>query len=306
MTAGVAAYDAQTSKANAAKNFLVLAYGAPKAGKTHFAMQSQRPLYVAYLDTNPNLDTHLLKSSTEWGEEIFKLVMKPMKYEDLTQTEAQNRIQQIEAFAASAKAYAKERRAQGLYGGTFVLDGGTYLKGYYEKAELGESSTLGYRAKKGERGGPSTFDYAKSNAMLFDFIAGFANEDLDFVAIFEGRPVYTKGVDARGQEVSNKTDKWRSTRPDRVPYAVNAEIELMKVLERQDPTNNQSALISTPKLRVVLNSENYAFDHMVLPAMGFQRFKEMLLAETVGELVMVHESEVIRANDAGLGGDSED
>lgn len=301
LTPGVETYDAEVSKANAAKNFLVLAYGAPKAGKTHFAMQSQRPLYVAYLDTNPNLDTHLLKSSPEWGDEVHKLVLKPMNYDDLTEAEATARIARLEEFAAEAKRYARERRAEGKHGGTFILDGALYLKGYFEKALLGDSATLGYRAKRGERGGPSTFDYAKSNAALFDFIAGFANEDLDFIAIFEGRPVYSKGMDSKGNETNTKTDKWRSTRPDRVPYAVNAEIELLKTLERADPSNNQSALLSTPKLRVVLNSENYIFDHMVMPAMGFQRFKEMMLADTVGDIVMVHEAEVIRANDAGFG-----
>lgn len=305
VTVGAEAYDEHVSKANAAKNFIVLAYGAPKAGKTHFAMQSQRPLYVAYLDTNPNLETHLLKSAPEWGDEIYKLVLKPMNYDDLTEAEAVGRITKLEEFAAEAKRYAKERRAQGLHGGTFILDGALYLKGYFEKALLGESATLGYRAKRGERGGPSTFDYAKSNAALFDFVSGFANEDLDFIAIFEGRPIYSKGLDARGNEISTKTDKWRSTRPDRIPFAVNAEIELLKTLERQDPSNNQSPLMSTPKLRVVLNSENYMFDHMVFPAMGFQRFKEMMLAPVVGDVVMQHESEVIRANDSGLGGEDE-
>lgn len=299
----VTKYDETAAKAAAARNFIVMAYGGPKSGKTHFAMQSQRPLYIAYLDTNPNLQTHLLKSCPDWGDEVYSTVFKPMSYDDLTEGEAVKRIAEVEALAAWAKDNARERVGQGQHGGTFILDGAIYLKGYYEKAILGESATLGYRAKKGERGGPSTFDYAKSNAALFDFIAGFSGESLDLIAIFEGRPVYTKGLDNKGNEISTKTDKWRSTRPDRIPYAVNAEVELLKTLERVDPSNNQSALVSKPQIRIVLNSENFALDHMVLPAVGFQGLKELLLSETVGDVVLRHESEIVRANDAGLGGD---
>lgn len=228
-------FDAQEAKINAARNFVVTAFGGPKKGKTRFALESQRPLYLVYMDTNPTLDQMLLRSNVEWGDEVYFITFPPMNYEDLTQAEATSRVNKVAEFAEWAKANARERVAQGKNGGTFVLDGATYYKGYQEKAILGESATLGYRAKKGEHGGPSTFDYAKSNAAVFDFIAGFARQPLDAVFLFEGRPVYQKGLDASGRETSTRTSQWRSTRPERVPFAVNAEVELLTTLERIDP-----------------------------------------------------------------------
>lgn len=53
-------------------------------------------------------------------------------------------------------------------------------------------------------------------------------------------------------------------------------------------------------MRVTFNSENPALDQMVMPAVGFQQFKEILLAPTVGDLVLRSESQITRADDSGL------
>lgn len=287
----------------------MLVYGGPKTGKTDFWNGALRPLYVVYLDTNPNLDTHLIKSSQAHGDEVYRLVIPPKKYSEVTEAWVTDVLERIDEFAEWAKANAAERVARGEHGGTFVLDGATYLKGYLEKFWLGESATLGYRPKKGERSSISTYDYAKSNGAFFDFIAGFTRQALDAVFVFEGRPIWADSMS--GGKV--KTDKWRTTRPDRLPYAVNAEIETMKILERANPADNKSPMLSKFAIRTVYNSENPGLDHLVLPAndhsLQFQKYKELLLAETVGMDVLQgakHVSEVIPAGNTGLPGFSEE
>lgn len=299
------AFDRAKSQESAARNFIVLVYGGYKTGKTDFWNNSDRPLYVTYLDTNPNLETHLLKSSEGYGDEVYKLVLRPMPYEELTEEIAEEYLNKIDAFAEWAKQNARERAAQGQYGGLFVLDGGTYMKGYLEKYHLGESATLGYRAKRGERSGISTFDYVKPNGAFFDFVAGFTGEPIDLVIVFEGRPVWVKTADGS----NTKTDKWRSTRPDRIPYAVNAEIETLKILERANPADNKSPMLSKFAIRTVYNSENPMLDHVVLPAdnhsMGFKAYKNLLLAESVGMDVLSalgaqHQDDITRVGNTGF------
>lgn len=293
----------EVAKVLAAQNFIVNVSGGPKTGKSHFAFRSKRPLYLVYLDTNPNVYTHLLKSSALMGEEVYHLIIKAPEYKDLTEQGAKDILDQIEEFATWAKANARARVQQGLYGGTFVVDGMTFFKGYCEKAILGESVTLGFRPKKGETSGISTYDYAKSNGAVFEFISGFVGEALDACFVWEGRPVYKDVINSSGRTESKRTDAWKSTRPDRIPYAVNAEVEMLKALERMDPTNNQSPLLSVPKLRIVMNSENLGLDNMVIPAKTFDEFKEMLLVPTVGAEVMkqaLPTAAIIRANDAGF------
>lgn len=311
---GVEVFDPEASKAQAARNFLVIVYGGYKTGKTDFWNQAQRPLYVVYLDTNPNLETHLIKSSKVWGDEVYKLVLPPMKYEELTEAIAKDYLDKIDKFAEWAKQHANERVAEGKYGGTFVVDGATYLKGYLEKYHLGESPTLGYRPKRGERAAYSTYDFVKPNGAMFDFIAGFTRQNLDACFVFEGRPVWGTGTDGK----SFKTDKWRSTRPDRVPYAINAELETLKILERANPADNKSPMLSKFAIRTVYNSEEPKLDHLVLPAddhtLGFQRYKELLLAESVGieflqSIGARHEDEIVRVGNNGgalTGGEDDD
>jgi len=303
MPKGVSVFTPEASKRMAASNFVVSVHGAPKAGKSHFAFRSVRPLYLVYLDTNPAVHTHLLKSSEVYGDEVYQLIIAPVAYDKLTQDRAKEILDQIEEFAEWAKASAIERGINGQPGGTFVIDGMTIFKGYCEKAILGESVTLGFRPKQGEHSGISTYDYAKSNAAVFEFVAGFAGAQLDACFVWEGRPIYKDVVNSRGKVESKRTDSWKSTRPERMPYAINAEVEMLMALERIDPANNQSPLISVPKLRVVLNSENIGLNNMVIPAKDFQGFKQLLLDPVVGsvtELQAIPAAAVIRANEAGF------
>ena len=290
------------STARASRNIITSVYGAWKTGKSHFAYHSRRPLYVAYLDTNPGLDGHLIKSGKVYPGDVEVLRIPPIAYRDLTQEDAVARTTAVEQFAAKARFQAADRVARGEFGGTFVLDGAIMMKGYYEKGELGESATLGYRAAKGQRGGPSTFDYAKSNALFFDFVAGFVGWPIDVVMTWEGRRVYMD-VWEEGKKSSKATDKFKSSQPERMPYAINASVETLKIMEKIDPADPNSPTIATPRIRVAWTSETLAFDNMVLPVETFQEFKELLLADTVPVEVLrglKSAADVIVANEAGL------
>ena len=299
---GVVPFDVAESQKLAAHNFITVVFGGYKTGKTHFWNQSVRPLYVVYLDTNPNLDSHLLKSRG-FGDEVYILRIPPIPYKDLTEEIAKSYLDKIEKFAEWAKENARKNVAEGKPGGTFVVDGATYLKGYLEKFYLTESPTLGYRPAAGSRAAYSTYDFVKPNSAIFEFVSGFTQQSLDAIFVFEGRQIWRNELDSKGVAKSVKTDAWKSTRPDRLPFAVNAEIETMKVVERANPSDNKSPLISRMKMRVVYNSENPAFDHMVFDALGHQQFKEMMLSEAVGTEALKdakHISEVTRANSSGL------
>ena len=302
--AGIVSFNKDASRYAAASNFTVSVHGGPKTGKSHFAFNSERPLYVVYLDTNPNVHTLMLKTSEIHGAEVYHLIITPQKYRDVTVESAQDNLDQIEAFRDWAVANALERKLEGKHGGTFIIDGMVFFKGYCEKAILGESVTLGWRPKSGETTNISTYDYAKSNAAVFEFMSSFVNQPMDAVFVWEGRPIYKDVINTRGKMESKRTDAWRSTRPERIPFGVSAEIEALKVLERLDPSSNQSPLLTVPKLRIILNSENLGLDQMVIPAKTFKDFKRMLLEPTVGDLdelaKAVPAAAVIRANDAGF------
>jgi hypothetical protein len=292
----------ESGVARASRNIIVSVYGSWKTGKTHFATRSMRPLYIAYLDTNPGLDGHLLRSDKQFPGDVQVLRIPPVAYRDLTQEDALERVAAVHKFAAQARIEAQERVSRGEYGGTFVLDGAIMLKGYYEKSELGESATLGYRAARGQRGGPSTFDYAKSNALMFDFIAGFVGWPIDVVLTWEGRRVYQDFWED-GKKVSKATEKFKSSQPERLPYAINASIETLKIMEKLDQNDPASPTIALPRIRVAWSSETLAFDNMVVPVETFQEFKELLLADTVPLEVLKglrNADQVVRANEAGI------
>ena len=283
---GVQAFDETEARKRASQNIVMTLFGDSKTGKTHFALRSGRPLYIVYLDAQQNLDDHLLKAAVEenpitekpFGDETYDWRMVPMNgehYSDFTQKDAEKAIKEIEGFAEWAKARAVAAAAKDEPVGTFIVDGATWLKGYYEKALLGESSTLGYRAKKGERGGPSVFEYAQSNSALFEFISGFSKSPLDVIIIFEGRPVYRTVVKPTGGRTSEKTTRFRSTRPDRIPFAVGAEIETLKIIEEVKGKNNTSTKKSVPQIRVVWSGYDMGFDNVVMPATTFVELKQL-------------------------------
>ena len=300
-------FDLETAQREAVSNYVWSIYGAAKTGKTTLALSGRRPLHEVHLDTNPGIMEALVASAQKHGSDgLTYNIIRPVQYSALTQEEAQRRVASVEADAHAFIAAAEERFAKGESGGTFVLDGGTILKGYYEKAILGESATLGYRAARGERGGPSTFDYAKSNAALFDFIAMFNGAKCDLVLVFEGRRVY-KEVFEDGRKVSKATDKYKSTRPDRLPFAISAEVETLKVMTSTDPSNNQAPTIVTPSVRIAYSGSTISFDNVVLPVDAFggtiEGLKKLLMGDTIPEDVfnqMQSGNLVVRANDAGL------
>ncbi len=299
--AGVQTFNKDKSKQAAASNFTVSVHGGPKTGKSHFAFNSKRPLYVVYLDTNPNVHTHMIKSSEKYGDEVYHKIISMGDYADLTEQRAQEILDEIETFRDWAVAQAYERTLNGEHGGTFIVDGMIFFKGYCEKAILGESVTLGWRPKKGDTTNISTYDYAKSNAAIFEFMTSFVNKPLDAIFVWEGRPIYKDVIDTKGKVQSKRTDAWRSTRPDRIPFGVSAEIEMLKALERIDPSSNTSPYITVPKLRIIMNSENLGLDQMVIPAKTFDEFKRFLLEPTVGDLdEAVPAAAVIRASDSGF------
>ncbi len=304
---GVQGFDPSISKQAAASNFTVSVHGGPKAGKSHFAFNSERPLYVVYLDANPNIHQHMLKSSQKYGDEVYYIIISPLngkKYADFTLAEAEEILDKIEQFRDWAVMHALERKLEGKHGGTFIVDGMIYFKGYLEKAILGESVTLGWRPKRGESTDISTFDYAKTNGAIFEFVSSFVNQPLDAIFVWEGRPVYKDVLDGRGRVQSKRTDAWRSTRPDRMPFGLSAEVEALKVLERLNPADNQSPLLTIPKLRIILSADTIGMDQMVIPAKEFADFKRMMLEPTTGDLDelarAVPAAAVLRANDVGM------
>ena len=301
---GVVAFNAEASRRAAASNFTASIHGGPKMGKSHFAFMSERPLYLVYLDTNPNVHSLLLKTSMVMGDEVYQLIISPRPYKDLSMKDAQDILDQIESFRDWAVQNALSRVLEGKNGGTFVVDGMYYFRGYCEKAILGESVVLGWRPPPGSTSNISTYDYAKSNAAVFEFVASFVNKPLDAVFTWEGRSIYKDQIDSRGRVQSKRTDAYRSTRPDRMPHMLSVEVEALKTLERLDPSNNQSPLITTPKLRVILSSESIGMDQMVIPSKTFAELKRMMLNPTLGDIdeikAAVPASAVVRANEAGF------
>ena len=292
------AFDVAEALEVAQENCLVFVFGAPKTGKTHFALRSGNPRYVAYLDTLPVLEYAVLKAGTEGYDPkaVEFLKVPPLlgkSYEDFTQADAQRIVQAVEDFAATARNKARAAKAAGQPVGTFVLDGMTLLKGYYEKAILGESATLGYRAEKGERGGPSRFAYARSNAALRDFVTQFAVSPLDVVMTWEGRPKW---------EDDKPTARYKSTRPDLLPYCVNAEVETIKILEPVVERNVQVGERVIPSLRIHYSSYDPALDGRVMKARGFTALKEVFLAtlDEAEELLLPQTAPVVEVA-AGLG-----
>lgn len=268
---GVERFDKTIAQQMAARNIIMSLYGDSKSGKTHFAVRCGRPLYIAYLDPNSALDYHLLKAEQDgYVGDIFKCVVPPVSYDQLTGPKAHEIVGKVDAFAAWARREAKAREDKGEPGGTFVVDGMTMFKGYVEKDILGESATLGWRATKGERGGPSTFDYAKSNGALRDFVSGFMGSSCDVVLVWEGRPEYANGEPIPG--------KFHSTMPTQVPFAVTVEAEVFVELEPIIENSVRTGSKPVPKVRVARNTYGLELRDRAFPAKGFDGLKRLLLA----------------------------
>ena len=87
-------------------NVIVNITGESKSGKTHLAVRSAGPRYIAYLDRNTSLSYQLLRADEEgylWdtdNEEVEEI--PPIPYADLTKEEAEERVRRVESMAVKA------------------------------------------------------------------------------------------------------------------------------------------------------------------------------------------------------------
>lgn len=268
---GVERFDPVGASETARHNIILSLYGDSKTGKTHFAVRSDGPRYIAYLDPNAALEFHLAKAYADgFTSDVYKCIIPPVPYDDLSGPMAHNYVAQVEDFAKWARAQASADVKAGKPGGTFIVDGMTMLKGYYEKDLLGESATLGWRAAKGERGGPSTFDYAKSNGALRDFVSSFMAADLDVILIWEGRQDYAGGEPLPG--------KFHSTMPVGVPFAITCEAQVFVELTPVVVNQVQTGTKPEPRVRITRNTYGLEFFNRDFAANGFVGLKRLLLA----------------------------
>lgn len=206
---GVVEWTPEELLGGAFEGFTCAISGFSKVGKSLLALCVHGPRYIIYLDPNRNLKANLAKAARYGFNGPHKvLAFDPIEYANFTQEEAHRRVGKIESFARAA-------RRQGH--GTLIVDGGTILKGYHEKAEVGESPTLGYRPKKGESSGIDRKQYGISNGAIRDFIQANAGSGLDFIITFEARDDYNSKGD--------RTGKMRNTMPALCRYAITLNLE---------------------------------------------------------------------------------
>ena len=246
-------------------NFVGEVFGQAKTGKSFLGVNGPRPLYIVHLDPNDNMRDNLLKAQAAGFEgDVKHLVLRTLPYEMLTVEEALRRVTLIQEFGAAARAQSYEDK-----GGLFFLDGGVMLKGYFEKAYLGESATLGYRAQKGQRGGPSQIEYGATNALLREFITEFVGQPLDFLIAYEGRRkwdvVYEEDAGGRTRKTRQPTETFITAAPERTAFAIKAQLETIKVRRRIVVDNEVVGTVIDNKVLVHWNGYNPAFEGMVLP-----------------------------------------
>ena len=261
-------------------NVVVNITGESKSGKTHLAIRSEGPRYVAYLDRNTSLSFQILKADEEgysWTEDDEIEEITPIPYDQLTVEEAEKRVQRVERLVSRAISRSKVLNSEGKRGGTFIIDGALLLKGYIEKWKLGDSATLGYRAKRGERG-VSPLQYAESNAYFNDLVSRFAGQNIDLVLTWEGRRIWEEYYDDGGQKQRRATNRFRSTGPESMSYAINAEVQTTAIVENVI-ANNKVTDQQTVKHRVLIGYN--AFDSNLRGRMvkidSFKELKELFL-----------------------------
>lgn len=249
------------------QNVIILVTGRAKSGKSFMASHVRRPLYYVMLDSHDNLKAAFAHAE-EAGFEgpIYILRVPVVRYSALTRERAQEILDDIDKFATWAKNQAAVARLSGTPTGTFVIDGGQKLKGYVEKALLGESTTLGWRPGAGSSTNISTFDYAASNNALMDFFAGFANTPLDVVVTWEGRRKYI------GRE---RTDIFESKIPDALEYGLNATVETIMDLENVIVNNQVVGKVAKPKIRIHYNGFNHNLIGRVVNGQTLDQLKEL-------------------------------
>lgn len=262
-------------------NVVVNITGESKSGKTHLAIRSEGPRYVAYLDRNTSLSFQILKADSEgypWDEVTEEVEeISPIPYADLTVDEAEKRVQAVEKMAERAITRSKVLGQTQRHGGTFIVDGALLLKGYIEKWKLGESSTLGYRAKRGERG-VSAIQYAESNSYFNDFISRFAGQNIDLILTWEGRRIWEEYYDDAGAKQRRATNRFRSSGPESMSFAINAEVQTTAIVENVIKDNKVTDQ-QTVKHRVLIgyNAFNSNLRGRVVKVDSFKELKELFL-----------------------------
>ena len=288
LPAGVVAFDRAEALEQVWKNMVGAIFGGPKAGKTHFMVRSQGPRYVVYADPNglATLKFQILKAAQEekdgkqlWPDEnVFYQYLAPIEYDLLTDDEAERRVRQVLDFAKWAKQHAREEVRAGRPGGTFLFDGMVMFKGYVEKWKLGESATLGFRPKRGQKTNISTYDYAVPNTFLKEFVAGFGNQDLNAVFCWEGRPDYLEVRDPEtGRNKSVRQDTFHTSMPDSSGFAVNFVVEPVRVKKDVVVENRIVGKRIVNMLRIGYNAFDSSLENLVVPVNGFDELRELFL-----------------------------
>lgn len=262
-------------------NVIINITGESKSGKTHLAIRSGGPRYIAYLDRNTSLPFQILKAEEDgfkWDEKIEEIEeITPIPYSNLTVDEAQRRVERVEKLIERALVRANILGQEGRHGGTFIIDGALLLKGYIEKWKLGDSATLGYRAKRGERG-VSPLQYAESNAYYNDLVSRFAGQNLDLILTWEGRRVWEEYYDDAGSKQRRATNRFRSTGPESMSFAINAEVQTTAIVENV-VVNNKVTDQQSVKHRVLIgyNAFNSNLRGRMVKVDSFKELKELFL-----------------------------
>lgn len=260
-------------------------------------------MYVAHLDPNDNIDEHLVaRDKAGFQGEAFVVKCPPIPYKLLTVEKAEEYVKSVEDFATWARAKAREDEAAGRPTGVFVIDGGRKLKGYIEKWKLGDSATLGYRAKQGERG-ISQIQYSETNAYLADIVNAFVGSPLHLVVTFEGKEDWTEVRDAdTGRKTRQPSGKITTTMPRGTSFSLNAQLEAF-VEEVPLVVNNQKVGSSYEhKLRfdwVGFVGMGYLRGR-TMPAMSFDQLLALLHSNIPAEEVLDEPHEVVKVNMEGF------
>ena len=299
---GVVSWDTDYGKKAARKNTILAVYGKAKTGKSELCTRSTGPLYYAHFDPNDSLDAQLLaREAAGLKGEVFAIKCPPVPYRLLTEEKAHEYVKQLEDFAAWARGKARDDDAAGSYPGVFVIDGGRRLKGYIEKWLLGESSTLGYRASRGERSGISQVQYAESNTYLADIVNAFVGSPLHLVVTFEGKDEW-KLMEVDGKRGRHPTGKVRTSMPDQTSFSINAQMETL-VEEVPMVVNNQRVGTDfVHKLRfdyVGFTGMGYLRGR-TMPAMSLDELLDLLHSKIPADAVLDEPHDIVRANMEGF------
>ena len=282
-------------------NVIINVTGESKSGKTHLAIRSSGPRYVAYLDRNTSLAYQLLKAEEDGfsynEDEVDIEEILPIPYDQLDQARAEANVKKVEALISRALSNANKLRLEGKRGGTFIIDGALLLKGYIEKWKLGESATLGYRAKRGERG-VSAIQYAESNAYFNDLVSRFAGQNIDLVLTWEGRRVWEEYNDETGSRQRRATNRFRSTGPESMSFAINAEVTCAAIVEPIIIDNKVSNQIQVKhRVQIGYNAFNSTLRGRMVKIDSFVELKQLFLDGIEDSKFVAPEPEVVELSE---------